>query len=62
LGPANGFTIENAVEQWAKLGRWPRGMGSEPGMFGCQASAELLAKHGLAPDGRKLDPGQSEAA
>lgn len=50
------FTIEDAVKQWARLGRWPRGLnfGPEPGMSGCLASVELLAKYGLAIDGRKL--------
>ncbi|MGO4510906.1 hypothetical protein AB4Z51_28240 [Bradyrhizobium sp. 2TAF36] len=54
MGPTNGFTIENAVEHWAKLGRWPRGMGAEPGMASCEASPGLLAQYGIAPDGRKL--------
>lgn len=50
------FTIEDAVKQWARFRRWPRGpnFGSEPGLSGCLASNELLAKHGIAPDGRKL--------
>lgn len=54
--PAEGFTIEHAVEQWARIGRWPRGMGNEPGMAGCKASPELLAQYGLLPDGRKMPP------
>lgn len=54
--PAPGFTLEDAVEQWAKLGKWPRGMGGEPGMASCRASAELLAQYGLLPDGRKMPP------
>lgn len=50
------FTIEDAVKQWARFRRWPRGpnFGSEPGLSGCLASDELLAKYGIAPDGRKL--------
>lgn len=50
------FTIEDAVKQWARFRRWPRGLniGSEPGLSGCLASNELLAKYGIAPDGRKL--------
>lgn len=52
------FTIEDAVKQWARFRRWPRGpnFGSEPGLSGCLASDELLAKHGIAPDGRKMPP------
>jgi hypothetical protein len=46
---------EDAVRSYAKTGRWSRrAPGSEPGLSGCHASAELLAKYGLAPDGRKL--------
>jgi hypothetical protein len=48
------FPIEQAVKMFTKLGRWSRHAGPEPGQVGCRASAELLAKHGLDPDGRKL--------
>lgn len=47
--------IEDAVKFFAKVGRWSRWAGPEPGQLGCKASDELLAKHGLAPDGRKLE-------
>jgi hypothetical protein len=56
VGPVVDVPIEDAVKQFAKLGRWMRGMGPEPGMTGCRASVELLAKHGIGPDGRKLPP------
>jgi hypothetical protein len=56
IGPAADVPIEEAVKQWAKLGRWMRGMGPEPGMTGCHASVELLAKYGIGPDGHKLPP------
>lgn len=46
---------EEAVKHFAKVGKWSRWAGPEPGMTGCRASAELLAKYGLAPDGRKLE-------
>jgi hypothetical protein len=48
--------LEKAVAFFAKGGRWWRQGGPEPGSPGCRASAELLAKYGLAPDGRKLEP------
>ncbi|MGJ4954608.1 YdaU family protein [Bradyrhizobium sp. HKCCYLRH2015] len=46
--------IEEAVRMFARIRRWSRWAGPEPGMLGCRASVELLAKHGLGPDGRKL--------
>ena len=52
---AEKLTIEQAVEQWARFGRWSRHAPcSEPGTPGCTAPPELLAKHGIGPDGRKL--------
>jgi hypothetical protein len=45
--------IEAAVQMF-KIGRWSRHAGPEPGMTGCRARPELLAKYGLDPDGRKL--------
>jgi hypothetical protein len=30
-------------------------------MSGCKASSDLLAKYGLAPDGRKLPPAEPQA-
>lgn len=53
--------LEDAVRMFARAGRWSRWAGPEPGMMGCRASAELLARHGLGLDGRKLPPA-SEAA
>jgi hypothetical protein len=47
--------VEDAVKMWVRLGRWSRFAGPEPGMLGCRASAELLAKYGLDPHGRKID-------
>jgi hypothetical protein len=47
--------IEAAVQMFAKIGRWSRHAGPEPGMNGCRASPELLAQYGLSPDGRKLE-------
>ena len=47
--------IEQAVQMFAKFGKWSRHAGPEPGMLGCRASPELLGKYGLGPDGRKLD-------
>lgn len=46
--------IEEAVKQFAKMRHWSRHAGPEPGHIGCRASVELLARHGLGPDGRKL--------
>ncbi|MGZ3320197.1 MAG: hypothetical protein ACXU9C_04360 [Xanthobacteraceae bacterium] len=48
--------IEQAVANFAKFGLWSRYAGPEPGQLGCKASPELLAKYGLGPDGRKLEP------
>lgn len=51
-----GLTIEQAVEQFARFGRWSKyAPGPEPGQSGCLASPELFAKYGLGPDGRKLE-------
>jgi hypothetical protein len=47
--------IEAAVAMYAKLGRWSRFAGPAPGDTGCRASPELLAKHGLMIDGRKIE-------
>lgn len=46
--------LEAAVSMWARMGRWSRYAGPEPGVVGCRASAELLAKHGLGVDGLRL--------
>ncbi|UZE51889.1 hypothetical protein ONR75_15770 [Rhodopseudomonas sp. P2A-2r] len=47
--------IEAAVSMFAKLGRWSRFAGPAPGEPGCRAGADLLAKFGMQPDGRKLE-------
>lgn len=49
-----GEALEQAVKHFAKTGHWSRHAGPEPGLTGCRASAELLAKHGLGDDGQKL--------
>jgi hypothetical protein len=54
--------IEQAVKMFARIGKWSRHAGPEPGMLGCRASPELLAQHGLGPDGRKLPLAASQAA
>ncbi|MCK1459214.1 hypothetical protein IVB34_12700 [Bradyrhizobium sp. 2] len=36
-----------ACSQWVKLGRWPRGHGSDPDSPACRAPPEILAKYGL---------------
>jgi hypothetical protein len=46
---------------FARFGKWSRHAGPEPGMTGCKASPELLAKYGLAPDGQKLRPAEPQA-
>jgi len=48
--------IESAIKLFAKIGRWSRHAGPEPGQIGCRAPPELLAKYGLLPDGRKMNP------
>lgn len=55
-GEAAQFPIEEAVKMFAKGGFWSRHAGPEPGLTGCKASPELLAKYGLLPDGRKMPP------
>lgn len=46
--------IENAISLYARFGHWSRWAGPEPGLTGCKATAEQLAKFGLGPDGKKL--------
>ena len=53
--------IEQAVQMFATFGKWSRHAGPEPGMTGCRASPELLAKYGIGPDGRKLPPAPQAA-
>lgn len=52
---AHEMAIEDAVRMFARNGFWSRHAGPAPGLTGCRASAELLAKHGLTIDGRRLD-------
>ncbi|UGA46648.1 hypothetical protein HU230_0011650 [Bradyrhizobium quebecense] len=52
---AHEMPIEDAVRMFAKNGFWSRHAGPSPDLPGCRASAELLAKYGLAPDGRRLE-------
>jgi hypothetical protein len=54
-------TLEKAVAFFAKTGIWARGIGNEPGLTGCRASPEMLARYGLGPDGRKLPPSAPQA-
>jgi len=55
IGAGPAMTLEQAVAQYAKLGTWSRHAPcTEPGTLGCNAPAELLARYGLDPDGRKL--------
>jgi hypothetical protein len=48
--------IAEAVKLFARTGHWSRFAGPAPGLAGCRAPPELLARHGLAPDGRALAP------
>ncbi len=48
------LAIEDAVKIFCKTRHWSRWAGPEPGMSGCRAPPELLAKYGLMPDGRPL--------
>lgn len=47
----NKIPLEDAVEQYAKTGHWSR---HAPVSDVSQAPAEILAKHGLMPDGRRM--------
>lgn len=46
------ITVEQAVAQYARIRVWPRG---GPVNDVSQVPADLLARYGLAPDGRKLE-------
>lgn len=48
---AQKITIDEAITQFARIGSWSR---HAPVSDVSQAPAELLAKHGLLPDGRKM--------
>jgi hypothetical protein len=53
-GYAASADFDKVVLTFVRTGVWSRYAGPEPGMIGCRAPAEILAKHGIAPDGRKL--------
>jgi hypothetical protein len=46
--------FDKIVSLYARTGVWSKYAGPEPGQTGCRASAEMLERHGLAPDGQKL--------
>ena len=50
-GPPARLGIEDAVRLFASTRHWSRWAGPAPGLAGCRASDELLARFGLAPDG-----------
>ncbi|VIO73865.1 hypothetical protein [Bradyrhizobium ivorense] len=52
---ASELQLESAVAFYARTRRWSRHAGPEPGLTGCRASPELLAKYGLGIDGRKIE-------
>jgi hypothetical protein len=54
IGSAPEIQIEDAVKSFARFRHWSRHAGPEPGMLGCKASPDLLAKYRLGPDDRKL--------
>jgi hypothetical protein len=51
---ATPIDLDKIVSLYARTGVWSKYAGPEPGQIGCRASAELLERHGLAPDGRKI--------
>jgi hypothetical protein len=61
IGGGPEISIEDAVKSFARFGHWSRHAGPEPGLTGCRASQEMLAKYGLGPDGRKLPPSAPQA-
>jgi len=47
--------FDAVISMWVKTGVWSRYAGPEPGMGGCRAPLELLAKHGIdATSGLKI--------
>ncbi len=54
--PARTLDIAEAVKLYARTGHWSRFAGPAPGLTGCRATPELLARFNLAPDGRPLNP------
>jgi len=56
LGPPARLGIEDAVRLFASTRHWSRWAGPAPGLAGCRASDELLARFGLAPTGEPFTP------
>ncbi|MEW6639475.1 MAG: hypothetical protein AB1586_03150 [Pseudomonadota bacterium] len=56
IGPPPRLGIEEAVRLFASTRHWSRWAGPAPGLAGCRASAALLARFGLAPDGAPVAP------
>lgn len=54
--PARELDIAEAVKLYARTGHWSRFAGPAPGLNGCRAAPDLLARFGLSPDGRRLTP------
>jgi hypothetical protein len=51
---ASTLNMDSVVRLYALTGVWSRYAGPEPGMLGCRVPVDLLAKHGLGPDGQKI--------
>lgn len=49
------INIEDVVKFYATSGIWSRFAGPAPGLQGCRAPPELLARYGIASDGRRLE-------
>lgn len=47
--------LTESVKMFARTGHWSRHAGPAPGLTGCRASAELLQRYGIAPDGRRTE-------
>ena len=46
--------MDSVVSMWARTGVWSKYAGPEPGLSGCRASAEVLARHGFDARGAKI--------
>jgi hypothetical protein len=46
--------MDSVVSMWARTGVWSKYAGPEPGLSGCRASAEVLARHGFDERGAKI--------
>jgi len=46
--------IEDAIRMFARFGYWSRYAGPAPGLQHSLATPELMAKHGMLEDGRKI--------